>query len=181
MSIMKSINTGLSGLNSNGRALGTVGDNIANANTVGFKASRANFSDVMASTMLGAGSGARVSSMQQMFGQGDLQTTGNAMDLAVNGSGFFQVNGQLGGEDGSFYTRAGQFVLDAEGFVSTPEGLRLQGYTVGADGAVSGTALGDLKLGDARLEPSATAGVAIDVNLDASAEVLADPWDPANP
>ena len=69
MSLMKSINTGLSGLNANTRGLGVVGDNIANANTVGFKSSRANFADMLAGTTLGIGSGVGVGSVQQQFGQ----------------------------------------------------------------------------------------------------------------
>ena len=179
MSLMKSINTGLSGLGANSRALGVVGDNIANANTAGYKASRANFADVLAGTQLGSGVG--VSSLQTRFTQGDLEMTGNALDMAISGPGFLMVSGEVGGQEGNFYTRAGQFVIDSEGFVSTPEGLRLQGYSVGADGEVDATSLGDLDVGSARLDPSATGEIDVRLNLDAGAEVKADPWDPSDP
>jgi flagellar hook protein FlgE len=181
MSLMKSINTGLSGLNANTRGLGVVGDNIANANTVGFKSSRANFADMLAGTTLGIGSGVGIGSVQQQFSQGDFEMTGNALDVAISGPGFLMVNGEVGGREGSFYTRAGQFVLDNEGYVSTPEGLRLQGYGVDANGEVDLAKFGDLDVGGQKLPPKATSGIDLELNLDAGEEVMADPWDPANP
>ena len=181
MSLMKSINTGLSGLNANTRGLGVVGDNIANANTVGFKSSRANFADMLAGTTLGIGSGVGIGSVQQQFSQGDFEMTGNALDVAISGPGFLMVNGEVGGREGSFYTRAGQFVLDNEGYVSTPEGLRLQGYGVDANGEVDLAKFGDLDVGGQKLPPKATSGIDLELNLDAGEEVRADPWDPANP
>lgn len=179
MSLMKSINTGLSGLTSNSRALGVVGDNIANANTVGYKSSRANFADVLAGTTIGSGVG--VSSVQQQFSQGDLQSTGNALDMAISGKGFLMVNGEVGGQQGSFYTRAGQFTLDKDGFISTPGGLRLQGYGLNDAGDVDLAQLGDMQVGNQTLDPAATTSVDIGLNLSSDAEVLADPWDPTKP
>ena len=183
MSITKTINAGISGMQANSRGLGIVGGNIANANTVGYKARRANFSEVLAGTSMGvsAGAGARVSSVQQNFGQGDFELTGNPLDMAVSGPGFLVVKGQQNGMDKNFFTRAGQFQLDAEGFVSTPGGLRLQGYGTTAGGEVDRAQFGDLQLGQAKLDPKATGKVGVGLNLDPAAEVPAGPWDPANP
>src|SRR4051794_6814834 len=116
MSILRTLNTGATGLSANGEALGVVSDNIANANTIGFKRSRANFQDMVASagkselTQIGAGS--RLGSVEQMWKQGALLSTESATDLALSGDGFFVVNGTASGVSGNFYSRAGQFHLD---------------------------------------------------------------------
>lgn len=180
MSIMRSIQTGLSGLQANGRAMGVVGDNIANSNTTGFKGSRAQFADLMAQSTLGLGSGVVSMGAQQLFGQGDLEVTGQALDLAVNGPGFFMVRGQSAGREGTFYTRAGQFGFDSEGFVSAYGGMRLQGWPADQDGNVRQGKAGDLDLGAARLPPKATNQIDLNFNLDANAEI-SPAFDPADP
>lgn len=180
MSIMKSMNTGLSGLNANGRAMSMIGDNIANVNTTGFKAGRLNFSDVIGNTMLGIGDGVSAGSVQQLFDQGALDMTGQVTDLAIAGGGFFVVRGEVNGESTEFFSRAGQFVIDQEGFISSPQGLRLQGYGVDDEGRVL-SRTGDLQVGQLTSPPQATSELKLELNLDSSAEVLTDPWDPANP
>lgn len=179
MSLMKSIRIGMSGLDANSRALGVVGDNIANANTAGFKASRANFADVLAGTQLG--SGVQIGSYQQNFAQGDMEMTGNALDLAISGPGFLMVKGEVGGQEGTFYTRAGQFMLDADGYVTSPGGLRLQGYGTNEKGDVNMGALGDLQLGNMKQPAKSTESIDIDLNLSATETPITDPFDPANP
>lgn len=179
MSLMKSIRIGMSGLDANSRALGVVGDNIANANTAGFKSSRANFADVLAGTQLG--SGVQVGSYQQNFAQGDMEMTGNALDLAISGPGFLMVKGEVGGQEGTFYTRAGQFMLDADGYVTSPGGLRLQGYATNDKGEVNMGALGDLQLGTMKQPAKSTNAIDIDLNLSATETPITDPFDPANP
>ncbi len=179
MSLMKSIRIGMSGLDANSRALGIVGDNIANANTAGFKGSRANFADVLAGTQLG--SGVQLGSTQQDFSQGDMEMTGNALDLAISGPGFLMLEGEVGGQEGTFYTRAGQFMLDADGYVTSPGGLRLQGYAADASGEVNMGQLGDLDLGKIKLPAKASNNIGIDINLSATDEPMTDPFDPANP
>ncbi len=92
--MLTSLFTGISGLNANGLALSVIGDNIANANTVGFKASRANFGDILSQTLGGAsamqvGRGTMIIDIQKMFTQGTLETTSNPLDLAIEGDGFF--------------------------------------------------------------------------------------------
>ena len=180
MSIMKSMNTGLSGLNANGKAMSLIGDNIANVNTTGFKAGRMNFSDVIGNTMLGIGDGVGPGSVQQLFDQGALESTGQVTDMAIAGNGFFVVSGQVDGQQANFYSRAGEFGIDQNGFITSPQGLKLQGYQVDANGDVT-SKVGDLQVGQLTAPPNATTGVELELNLDSSAEVLTDPWDPAKP
>ena len=137
MSVVSILYTGQSGLSSHGDAIGIVGDNIANANTVGYKGSRANFEDVLARS-LGSGGpgdigmGSRLASVQKILTQGALLGTGVSTDLAIKGDGFFVVKGEVDGLAGNFYTRAGQFHLDADGKLTNDNGLVVQGY--GVDG-----------------------------------------------
>ena len=134
MSILSSLQSAAAGIRTHSEALSVTGDNIANVNTVGFKRSRANFSDMLgrsiagASALESAGAGSRIGSIQQMWAQGALLTTESPTDMALSGSGFFVVQGNVGGIDGSYYTRAGQFTVDADGYLVNTEGLRLQGY-----------------------------------------------------
>src|SRR5579863_2154317 len=118
MSVLDAMYTGVSGLDAEGSALSVIGDNVSNANTVGFKQSRAIFEDVMnsATGAVGTpGAGVRMATAQQDFSQGSLQTTGKSTDLALSGDGFFVVHGSVGGVSGNFYTRAGQTSLDKDG------------------------------------------------------------------
>ena len=138
--VLRAMYSGVSGLRAEGEALGVVGDNIANTNTVGFKSQRAIFQDVLGHSILAGtsaslpGSGVRVGKIQQMFNQGTLANTGVATDLALNGDGFFVVNGTVDGISSNFYTRAGQFVLDKDGFLTNAGGLKVQGYAANGDG-----------------------------------------------
>jgi flagellar hook protein FlgE len=183
------MNTGVSGLQAEDQALGVVGDNIANINTVGFKSQRAVFQDVLGHSILAGtasglpGSGVRVGSVQQMFTQGSLSTTGVSTDIALNGDGFFVVKGTVDGISGSFYTRAGQMTIDATGNLVNPSGLNVQGYAANPDGTLQ-AAVTSLKVPTAALAPNATAAATITANLDASmtnAPVIAVAWDPQNP
>lgn len=186
MSIMRSMYSGVSGLLSNSQALGVVGDNIANVNTIGYKRSRGVFADVMGQTVPGAsasakvGGGTRMADVQQLFNQGALLTTDGQADLAISGEGFFAVAGNISGRQGTFFTRAGQFQLDNEGYMTTSDGLRLQGYGVTDDGRVD-TRIGDLQIGDAELSPNATTEVDISMNLDSGEEVITSAIDPEDP
>src|SRR5690606_10355972 len=125
-----SFNIGLSGMRAASKDLNVTGNNIANAGTAGFKQSRAEFADVYASSMgVGrnpVGSGVQLANISQQFTQGNVNFTGNALDLAINGKGFFQVsnNGALS------YTRAGYFGTDREGMLVDNFGYKLQGYTL---------------------------------------------------
>ncbi len=182
MSIQSTMYTGAAGLGSHSDAMGVISDNIANVNTVGFRASRANFADVLGGVVAGdtTGQGSTIGSVQTMFSQGALLGTGNAADLAISGNGFFIVNGTVDGVDGNYYTRAGQFRLDGEGYLVNAEDLRVQGYGLGSNGALSAS-LGDLHLDAGTLPPIATQNLSIDANIDASQEIDPTPFDMADP
>lgn len=182
MSITSSLYTGAAGLGSHSDAMGVIGDNIANVNTVGFRSSRANFSDVLGGMMSGSrtGAGSMIGSVQTMFNEGALLGTGNATDLAISGNGFFLVNGQVGGIEGNYYTRAGQFQVDENGVLVNPAGLRVQGYGIDGSGNTN-SILGDLQIDLGVLPPAATTTAQIDANLDGAQAVDPTPFDIANP
>jgi flagellar hook protein FlgE len=164
--------TALSGIRAASNDLSITGNNIANASTTGFKSSRAEFGDVYATSVLGGGqnpigNGVRLQSVSQRFTQGSVAFTENELDLAVNGNGFFVVRSQ--GEQ--FYTRAGAFGLDREGFVTSNTGARLQGFPADQNGNITGLQ-NDLRIETANLAPRATTLVESMVNLDSSEEVL---------
>ena len=109
MSILNAMYAGVSGLDAEGEALGVIGNNVSNSNTVGFKESRAVFENVMGSAIgspNAIGAGVRMDRAQQVFTQGSMLNTGQPTDLAISGDGFFVVNGTAGGVTGNFYTRA---------------------------------------------------------------------------
>jgi flagellar hook protein FlgE len=177
MGMLTSLFTGISGLNANGLALSVVGDNIANANTVGFKASRANFGDIISQTLGGGsamqvGRGAMIIDIQKMFTQGTLETTANPLDLAIEGDGFFIVQQENGP---TYYTRAGQFRLDKDGYVVDANGYRLQAYQMDVSGNVTGE-IGNVYLAGLMSEPSATTEINTQVNLDSRESNTT--WDP---
>lgn len=187
MSIIRSLTTGASGLRAESEALTAVSDNIANVNTIGFKRERAVFEDVLGRSVMGSsalaegGAGSRVAQIQQLWTQGALVTTGNPTDLALSGDGLFIVNGSANGEQGQFYTRAGQFQVDHDGFLVNPEGLRLQGYTADSAGNI-GSQLGDLRVDGMTLPATPTSTMTIHANLDARPASPATPaWDPTSP
>lgn len=183
MSILNAMYSGVSGLSAEGEALGVVGDNVANTNTIGFKQSRAVFEDVLASAV-GApnatGAGVRMTRAQQIFAQGTLLNTGQATDMALSGDGFFVVNGNLDGVTGNFYTRAGQTTLRKDGTLVNSAGLALQGYAAQANGTFS-PQLGAIQVPTAALQPKPTTKLTITANLDSNAPVPTAAWDPQNP
>ena len=165
-----SFNTGLSGLNAASRNLDVIGNNIANANTTGMKASRAEFADVIASSIgLGgsnqAGLGVTVQTVSQQFSQGNITITGNNMDLAINGNGFFQL---LMPDGTAAYTRAGDFKLSNTGFIMTNGGAKVLGYQTNINGVASNVTAGPLQLPtNAPIAANATTNILAELNLDA--------------
>lgn len=165
---------GLSGLNAAARHLDTIGHNVANASTVGFKASRAEFSDVYATTVYGVsnvspGIGVEVGAIAQQFAQGAITTTNNSLDLGINGGGFFRMS-----ENGTItYTREGQFKLDKNGYIVNASGKRLTGYPVDKNGVVTNGTAQDLKLESTDISPKATTSASVRVNVDARAQIPA--------
>lgn len=169
--VLRAMFSGVSGLRAEGEAIGVVGDNIANVNTVGFKSQRAVFQDVLGHSILAGtssalpGSGVRMGEVQQLFTQGSLSNTGVSTDVALNGDGFLVVAGTVDGITGNFYTRAGQLTIDKDGNLVNQQGLNVQGYIANADGTMQAS-VSDLAVPTASLAPFATSEITITANLD---------------
>ena len=170
-----SFQTGLSGLNASSKSLDVIGNNIANANTVGMKSSRAEFADLVASSLgtggggNAAGIGVSVGTIAQQFTQGNINITGNSLDVAINGGGFFQVTKT----DGSAaYTRDGQFKLNKDGNIITNTGANLMGYATDLKGVPTSTTPQKLSVPtNAPIPASATTLMTADFNLDARTKI----------
>jgi flagellar hook protein FlgE len=167
-----SFDQGLSGLAASGKALDVIGNNVANAGTVGFKGSQAQFADVYAASLNGAGGvqigiGTRLAAVAQQFTQGNISTTNNPLDIAINGNGFFRMSAPNGAIS---FTRNGQFQLDKNGFIVNSDGLQLTGYDVDSLGNILNTGQpSTLQMTPAKqaLTPNPTANVTVGMNLDA--------------
>lgn len=167
-----SFNIGLSGLHAASTDLEVTGNNIANASTTGFKKSRAEFGDVYTSTLLGTGSkpvgsGVMVDNVRQEFTQGNISGTGNVLDMAIDGNGFFVLEDR----GNTSYTRSGIFTLDKNGFVVANNKSRLQGFPANQSGVVSGV-LGDIQIQVTNQPPKLTNRVNAIYNLNAGEKIL---------
>ncbi|RAO77215.1 flagellar hook protein FlgE [Dyella jiangningensis] len=166
------LNTALSGINAAQSDLNVIANNIANANTTGFKGSRAEFADIFAVTGLNlnstaTGSGVRLQEVAQQFSQGDIATTNNSLDLAISGNGFFVVNSG----NGATYTRAGDFQKNPNGYITTPDGSHLQMYPPNGAGGFDTSTLTDFNWVTAQSNATATSKITMTSNLPASATV----------
>lgn len=176
---------GLSGLNSSSKALDTIGNNIANSSTVGYKSGTAQFADVFAASLTGAGSapvglGSKVSAIMQQFTQGNITVTNNPLDTAINGGGFFQMADASGN---TLFTRNGQFQLDQSGYIVNAQGLRLMGIMADSTGSIApGSPSEPLRLFDPSQSltgapqqtgaSAGSAGVQANVNLDSRLPII---------
>ncbi len=176
---------GLSGLNAASKNLDVIGNNVANANTVGFKQSQAQFADVYAAALTGAGGsqigiGTQLAAVAQQFTQGNISVTNNALDMAINGQGFFRMddNGAIS------YARNGQFQLDKDGFIVSSQGNKLTGFAADVAGNIVAAAPVPLQIPTADLVPRASTAVEVGLNLDARDTVpttaLFNPNDPTS-
>ena len=170
-----SFNVALTGLNAANQDLSVTANNLANTSTVGFKGSRAEFANLFSSTQSGVsttavGNGVSVQEVAQQFSQGDIETTGNNLDLAISGNGFFTVsnNGALE------YTRDGEFQVNSSGDVVTAGGANLQVYPPLANGGYNTGGLANLSLNSGESAPSATTTASLTANLPADATIPAD-------
>jgi flagellar hook protein FlgE len=170
-----SFNVALTGLEAANQDLSVTANNLANVSTVGFKGSRAEFADLFSATQSGVsatavGNGVTVQEVAQQFSQGDIETTGNNLDLAISGNGFFTTsnNGALQ------YTRDGEFQLNSAGDVTTASGANLQVYPPLANGGYNTGGLADLSLNSGESAPNATTTASITANLPANATVPVD-------
>lgn len=160
---------GLSGLNATSKNLEVIGNNVANANTYGSKVARAEFNDVYAAALSGAGTqpigiGTNLAAVAQQFTQGNITTTSNPMDLAINGAGFFQVSD---GTNPATYTRNGQFKVNRDGYIVNNSGDRLMGYPADALGRIQPGQASAIQLPTGGIDPNQTSTVALEMNLDA--------------
>ena len=159
---------GLSGLNATSKNLEVIGNNVANANTYGAKSSRAEFADMYAGALGNSGNtnigiGVRMQTVAQQFTQGTINATDNSLDVAINGTGFFQVKDSAGTLT---YSRNGQFKLDSSGFIVNNSGQKLQGYQADTQGAIVPGAASALQLPTAGINPRATDNITLQMNLD---------------
>ena len=162
-----SFQQGLSGLNAASKNLEVIGNNIANANTFGTKVSRAEFADVYANAVGGTGNdvgiGTALAAVAQQFTQGNVTSTGNPLDIAINGAGFFEVSSAAGAVS---YTRNGEFKVDNTGFIINNQLQRLMGYPADASGTIiTGTATA-LQMPTAGIRPAVTTAITMEMNLD---------------
>lgn len=175
--MLTSLYTAITGMGANGTSLSVISDNIANMNTIGFKSSRIAFGDILSQTITGVsgssqvGRGVFVSDVSPLFTQGAFETTASALDLAIDGDGFFLVDEN----NARFYTRAGQFRIDKDGYISNPDGLILQGYLADASGNISG-AIGDLRIASTQSPALMTSQADIALNIDATASIPSAPF-----
>ena len=172
-----SLYAGISGLNANATAMTVIGDNIANVNTTAFKSNRSSFANVLSQSLQGSGGndigrGVAFWGASPSWGQGTVENTANATDMAINGRGFFMVNDDSGQ---TFFSRAGEFAFDRNGDLRNPDGLAVQGYEVTAvapDGTLTLGAITDIGVpSESTSPPVATDEFTMDINLDAGAAV----------
>lgn len=167
MGVLSSLYTGVSGLAAQGEALGVIGDNIANANTIGFKGSRAEFQDIIAKNLknlLGGnqiGRGVKIGAVNPILSQGNIDSTEKATDLAISGDGYFVMRGS----DGESFSRDGSFHFDKDGYLVSNDGQKVQGFEADERGVIVNK-LADIKFPRALIPAKATNTLTLDLNLD---------------
>jgi flagellar hook protein FlgE len=177
MSLFSTLSTASSGLSMAGTKLAVIGDNIANINTIGFKGARAQFADLVARDSMGLsgptqiGTGGATDTVTQLFGQGSITESSNALDLAISGNGFFQVKDA--GEQGALFTRDGQFYMDEKGFIVSSGGMRLQGFNA-EDNQLS-TIVTDIQIDRSALKQSQTSSLELTATLSTEADFSTTP------
>lgn len=162
-----SFNTALSGIKAASSDLGIIGNNIANSATTGFKSSRAEFADIFTSV----GQGVRLDNTAQQFSQGNIAFTSNPLDLAISGTGFFQLQG----DGNTVYSRAGNFKIDASGNVVNNSGFSLLARQADNNGTITGV-VAPLQLSNAYINASPTAAVSSGINFDAREQETESNW-----
>ncbi|HDL08561.1 MAG TPA: flagellar hook protein FlgE [Desulfobacteraceae bacterium] len=184
MSLSSSLFSGISGLTTLGNAMQIIGDNIANVNTVGFKSSSYSFQDLLSqsiATQSGSsqiGRGTSLGDIYSTFQQGSFESTGNTTDLAIGGEGFFMLRDS--NSTGEFFTRAGNFYFDRNGFMTNPQGFIVQGWRLNTDGENIGS-IGDIQMDTFTSPPEQSDQISIITNLDSDSssntDILEDAWD----
>lgn len=190
MALSSALFAGSSGLSTLGDTMQIIGDNIANVNTIGFKSSKADFQDLLSqslSTMNGStqvGSGSAIGDVSASFEQGSFETTGNATDLAIGGDGFFILR-ETNGDD-NYYSRAGNFGFDEDGYMANPDGYIVQGWALDTETGNDVGSITDVHLNSFTSSPKESSAIELIANLDSQgidnslvggAADLADAWD----
>lgn len=181
MGILGSMYTGITGLQGQGEALAVFGDNIANANTVGFKVSRPEFQDVIAKSLKGLmggnqiGRGVKLAAINPIFSQGSIIQTESNTDLAITGDGFFVVKGP----DGQSYSRNGAFHFDKDGKLINADGYKVQGFQADANGRIT-SKMGDISVDRTVVDAKKTSKLDLFMNLDLRADKNKQ-FDPSKP
>ncbi len=183
--ILGAFNIGISGLQAAGGGLAVVGDNISNAGTHGFKTSRAEFQDVLATSLKGIdggdqfGAGTKLAHIKPLFTQGNIARTENITDLAISGDGFFTVNASFG----RGFSRDGSFHFDKEGVLVNSDGFSVMGYKANSNGKITNQ-LKAVKLGNTTIPAKSTEDVNVMMNIDSREEIIKfdikDPEDTSN-
>jgi len=177
MGLSSALYTAISGLQSNSQAMTVTGNNIANSNTVGFKSSSTVFADLLSANIASSsgnsqvGRGSQVQTVQTNYSQGGFESTDNATDIAIEGSGFFIVSDPLSATN--LYTRNGNFSFDDNGYLVTADGYRVQGSTYNSSGALASGNLSDVKVDlVSQIAAKQTENVTLQTNLDSNSDLL---------
>jgi len=186
MSLSSALFASVAGLDTTSTAISVIGDNISNVNTPGFKERRAEFSEVLGQTISGVsgssalGQGAKLSRISTVYSQGALETTARSEDLAIEGQGFFVLEG----DEGLLYSRSGIFGFDKDGVFTDPTGLAVQGFRIDPATGLSTGERGDITKSNALAPPQASSKLDLSANLDPEGEIrsfdLGSPSDTSN-
>jgi len=172
MGLASALFSGISGLSTLGNAMTVIGDNIANVNTVGFKASRVTFQDILSQTVATTagisqvGRGTSIANISRSFAQGSFESTDSPTDLAIGGEGFFVVR-DPGNEENQFYTRAGEFRFDRDGNFVNPAGYIVRGWKLDENTSEDVGSITDITLSSFTSSPAETKSLTTIINLDA--------------
>lgn len=177
MGISSALYSGVSGLNTNSQAMSVIGNNLANTNTLGFKGARTVFADLLSGRINGSGGSSQVgrgvgmSKVDNIFSQGTFESTESGLDVAIEGEGFFLLKGPV--DETVYYSRAGAFRFNDEGYLVNPEGLRVQGKGYDANGDLIAGDPTDIQVVNAGLIPgNVTTTMTLNTNLDASSAII---------
>ncbi|MCK5070539.1 MAG: flagellar hook protein FlgE, partial [Desulfocapsa sp.] len=186
MGITSALYSGVSGLNTNSQAMSVIGNNLANTNTLGFKGARTVFSDLLASNISGSGGssqvgrGVNVSKVDNIFSQGTFESTSSNTDVAIEGEGFFLLKEP--GDNTTYYSRAGAFRFDQDGYLVNPEGFRVQGKPFDDNGDPLPGDPESIQVANVGLVPAkVTDAMTFNTNLDASEIPPVNAFDPTDP
>ncbi len=186
MGISSALYSGVSGLNTNGQAMSVIGNNLANTNTLGFKGSRTIFADLLSGSINGSGGqsqvgrGVGMSKVDQIFSQGTFESTESNLDLAIEGGGFFILKEP--GDATAYYSRAGSFRFDQNGYLVNPEGLRVQGKTFDENGLLEAGDATDIQVESSGLVAGhVTTSLQLTTNLDSTEPTITDAFNYNNP